>query len=134
MKALITVAILSISLLISCKPQVEKQSASNTKLEKLDVGSFNKKLVEIKNVQLIDVRTPAEVAAGAIPGAVNIDFYDDQFEKKIGALDPNRPIMVYCKSGGRSGKSAQALKKMGCKEVYDLAGGYTAWSSNASRK
>lgn len=133
MRALITISILT--LLVACNAKVDKQASSDTpttsstKMEKLLPGSFNQKLVETKNAQLIDVRTPAEVAAGAIPGAVNIDFYSDQFETKMEALDPNRPVMVYCKSGGRSGKTANMLKGKGFIEVYDLKGGYSAWSS-----
>ena len=79
------------------------------------------------NVQLIDVRTPEEYAEGFIKNAKNINFYDDDFLSQMSSLDKNKPVYVYCKSGGRSGKSATQLKEAGFTKVYDLEGGITAW-------
>ncbi|MEO1436628.1 MAG: rhodanese-like domain-containing protein, partial [Bacteroidota bacterium] len=81
------------------------------------------------NLQLIDVRTPEEVAQGAIEGATNINFRASDFQEKILALDKEQPVLVYCKSGGRSGKTADLLVKQGFTKVYDLDGGYTAFVS-----
>ncbi len=106
----------------------ENQTAISTNLLILDKDQFNKKLAETQTVQLIDVRTPEEYVAGSIPNSLNIDFYSDDFEKRMKALDKERPVFVYCKSGGRSGKTAKKLQKGGFKEVYDLKGGYTNWS------
>ena len=80
--------------------------------------------------QLIDVRTPEEFSAGHIDGAINIDFYDKSFAEDIAALSKNKPVIFYCKSGGRSKKAAyHAIEEVGFKEVYDLKGGYNAWKS-----
>lgn len=86
------------------------------------------KLAATNSAQLIDVRTLDEYRAGFIDGATNIDFYDKKFADNLKAqLNVKFPTFVYCKSGGRSGKTAQQLIQMGFKEVYDLQGGYTAW-------
>lgn len=83
-----------------------------------------------QDVALIDVRTPQEYAEGAIDGAVNIDYFDQElFLKKISALDKTKPVYLYCRSGNRSMKSARQLVSLGFEKVYDLAGGYLAWSS-----
>ena len=79
------------------------------------------------NVQLIDVRTPEEYAGGFIKNAKNINFYDDNFLSEMSSLDKNKPVYVYCKSGGRSGKAATQLKESGFTKVYDLEGGITSW-------
>lgn len=76
---------------------------------------------------LLDVRTPEEWNQGIIEGAKMLNFFSPAFEAELKKLDKNLPIYVYCKSGGRSGKTAAKLKALGYEEVYDLSGGITAW-------
>ncbi len=95
---------------------------------KLGVDAFEKKISE-KSVQLVDVRTPAEVANGKIKGAAVINFNDADFKDKIGKLDKKKPIAVYCAAGGRSGKTAALLTQLGFEQVFDLEGGMTAWAA-----
>lgn len=93
----------------------------------LDANTFEKMLKTDKTIQLIDVRTPGEFAEGHIEGTVNYDFYAADFAQKIGKLDKNRPVMVYCAAGGRSASAAGQFKKLGFAKVYDLDGGMGAW-------
>ena len=79
------------------------------------------------NAILLDVRTPEEIAAGSIPGASTIDFYDTEFAQRINLMDKSKAIYVYCRSGGRSSKAAQLLIENGFTQVYNLQGGITAW-------
>lgn len=87
-----------------------------------------KDLLSVSGVQIVDVRTPEEVASGKIEGAINVNFYDSDFEDKMSTFVKDKPVMVYCKAGGRSGKTAAMLKDLGFLEVYDLEGGYSNWS------
>ena len=75
------------------------------------------------NALLIDVRTPAEFDQGHLEGAVNIPY--DQLEARIAELgdDRDREIVLYCRSGRRSGIAGKTLKKLGFTRVLD-AGGY----------
>lgn len=94
----------------------------------LDVSNY-KEVVVGKDVQLVDVRTPDEYNAGKIDDAINIDYFDQEtFKKEFEKFDKNKAIYVYCRSGHRSHESAVILEKMGFKEIYDLKGGYIAWS------
>ncbi len=93
-----------------------------------DVNTFEKKMSE-PNVQLIDVRTAEEFTSGHIPNSINIDVNSDTFESKVASLDKEKPVMVYCKMGGRSAKAAEKLKELGFKNITDLDGGFTSWSS-----
>ena len=43
-------------------------------------------------------------------------------------LDKEKPIAVYCKSGGRSGGASKLLLELGFKEIYDLEGGILNWN------
>lgn len=85
---------------------------------------------DIESHTVLDVRTPEEFEAGHLQGAVNIDWFDDEFEKAVRAIDKSKPILVYCKKGGRSAKAVEKLVSMGYKNVIDLTGGYDAYLEN----
>ena len=96
----------------------------------LSIEEF-KKAIAIENVQLVDVRTPEEFKEGAIDGAINIDYFQQEtFEKEFEKLDKTIPIYIYCKSGNRSQKSSVILDTLGFNEIYELQGGYTAWADH----
>ncbi|TXC85096.1 rhodanese-like domain-containing protein [Luteibaculum oceani] len=80
-----------------------------------------------ENAVLLDVRTPEEWNQGIIEGAKMINFFSPAFEAELKKLNKEQAVYVYCKSGGRSGKTAAKLKTLGFTEVYDLSGGITAW-------
>lgn len=92
------------------------------------VAEFEK-LVKSKPGLLLDVRTPPEVKKGTIEGSRNIDFFSENFESIISGLDKNKPVYVFCASGGRSGETMEIMKKKGFKEVYNLEGGFAAWKA-----
>lgn len=83
--------------------------------------------------QLVDVRTPAEFAAGHLPGAVNVDIYSPDFEKRLAALDKNAPLYLYCRSGGRSGQALSKAKALGFKKAVHLSGGILAWEAQGKK-
>ena len=77
--------------------------------------------------QLLDVRTPEEWKEGHLEKAKLVTLSKEGFVEKAKAeLDPKKPVLVYCKSGGRSAKAAKQLREAGF-TVYDLDGGITAW-------
>ncbi len=73
---------------------------------------------------LLDVRTPAEFDRGHLSGAINIPLQD--LSARLSELDASRKIVVYCRSGGRSGGATKALKAAGFSEVLDL-GAMSNW-------
>ena len=120
--------------LMACQPntgQAQKEATSTESTavisEVLNAEAFKQKMEELPNALLLDVRTPEEFSEGAFEGAVNYDFYAPEFRDLIDSLDRAQPVLLYCRSGGRSGKTAAMMKQMGFKEVYDLAGGYSEW-------
>lgn len=68
---------------------------------------------------VIDVRTPAEYAAGHVAGAINMDVDGADFASKLAALDKSKPYALYCHSGRRSGIAADQMAKAGFKDVID---------------
>lgn len=90
------------------------------------------KILENKAVQIIDVRTPSEFAEGHIANAKNINFLaSSSFISNINALDKQKPILVYCRSGKRSSESTKILLKAGFTNIYDLEGGIINWKTKS---
>jgi rhodanese-related sulfurtransferase len=78
-------------------------------------------------VQLLDVRTPKEWNEGHLQGAKLVTLAKEGFVEKVkAALDPKKPVLVYCRSGRRSAMAAKQLREAGF-TVHDLDGGITAW-------
>lgn len=88
-------------------------------------------LIKSGKYTVIDVRTKEEYDAGHIKGALNFDYYNDDFEEKIeeALKDKDKPYIVYCRSGMRSLYSAEILEELGYTNVTDMKGGFLAWQS-----
>ncbi len=72
-----------------------------------------------EGVKVVDVRTPAEFAAGHVPGAVNIPF--DEMPRRFAEVGPpSTPVLLYCRSGRRSGIAARTLREKGFSQLYDM--------------
>ncbi len=99
----------------------------------LSADAFETMLSEDGTAQLVDVRTPEEYAAGHIPGAINLDWFADDFiDKAKASLTTDRPVMVYCRSGKRSAKAAWKLDGNEFR-TYNLLGGYLGWTEAGKR-
>ncbi len=96
--------------------------------QNLPVESFEKKLQETSNAFLLDVRTAGEFGGGHLPKATNIDFRSPDFVNKIKDLPKDKPVFVYCLSGGRSAQAAEIMRKEGF-QVTELQGGYLKWTT-----
>ena len=86
------------------------------------------RLINQEKAVLIDVREPAEFAAGHAAGARNVPL--DTLDGAKG-LPTNKalPLVVVCASGARSSRAAAQLRKAGYSSVHSLAGGTAAWRS-----
>jgi rhodanese-related sulfurtransferase len=87
-----------------------------------------KEAIDAGNARLIDVRTPGEYASGHLPQSANMDWTGKDHEQQFAQLDPNEPILLYCRSGGRSGQALEYLHGQGFKNVRHLEGGIGAWT------
>jgi adenylyltransferase/sulfurtransferase len=76
---------------------------------------------------LLDVRNPYEVAIASIPGTDKL-IPIDQLSERINELDSAREIVVYCRSGARSGRAVELLKSVGFRKVKNLVGGILRWA------
>lgn len=121
MKKVLFLSVILLSFCFACK-QAEAQS-------EIQVVSAEemKELLAMEDIQLVDVRTPEEYMEGFIANFQNIDFMSPTFDQDILKLDKEKPVILYCKSGGRSARCAQKMAEAGFVKIYDLDGGITKW-------
>ena len=81
--------------------------------------------------KVVDVRTPQEFASGHVPGAINIPY--DQIARRASEIGPpSTQVLLYCRTGRRSGIAADALDRAGYKKVFDFRT-VTAWPGELAK-
>ena len=87
--------------------------------------------LEKKDPQLVilDVRTPAEFAAGHVPGARNVSH--DLLSSKVAELGDlrDKQVVLYCRSGRRTLLAEETLRQAGFTKLLHLQGDYLAWEA-----
>ncbi|HWA91671.1 MAG TPA: rhodanese-like domain-containing protein [Rhizomicrobium sp.] len=116
---------------MSVKQMIEAANAVVPKLTPSDAQALI-----AKGALVVDVRDAPEVAAsGKIAGAVNVsrgmlEFRaDPQSPYHDPAFARDKPVILYCASGGRSALSGKTLKELGYGEVYNL-GAFKDWAAS----
>ncbi|MBK8251480.1 MAG: rhodanese-like domain-containing protein [Polyangiaceae bacterium] len=84
------------------------------------IKSAEAKALVTEGATLVDVRTPEEYASGHIQGAVNIPL--QQFDSRAAEIPSGKPVVLYCRSGARSGQAASILRGKGRTDVHNLGG------------
>ena len=98
--------------------QISEISATELK-QRLDNG---------EDLQIVDVREPAEVAVSRIPNTIHIPLA--QVVNRMAEIDPTKDTVVHCKGGVRSARAIEALRRAGFQgNLTNLRGGITAWSN-----
>jgi rhodanese-related sulfurtransferase len=116
----------------SVKAMMEAANASVPRISPAEA----KDMIGKGGVVVLDVRDAMEVAqSGKVPGAVHIprgllEFKADPespaYDKN---LDPTKPVILYCASGGRSALAGKTLKDLGYDKVFNL-GGFKDWAES----
>jgi adenylyltransferase/sulfurtransferase len=97
-------------------------------MQEITASELKQRLDNGDDIQIIDVREPAEVAVARIPNSTHIPL--GQVLNRMSEIDPARETVVHCKMGGRSAKAIEALKRAGYTgRLVNLKGGITAWSN-----
>jgi phage shock protein E len=86
-------------------------------------GKINPEVMIDNNTVLIDVRTKEEFKSGHLEKAINIPYTEIEEQIKSITKDNHKNIVVYCRSGRRSGIAQKTLMQMGYKNVVN-GGGY----------
>jgi rhodanese-related sulfurtransferase len=84
-------------------------------------------LLAAGDVQLIDVRTPHEHAAGRIAGGRLIEL--PSLASEAASIDQGHPVIFYCRSGGRSAMATDAFRRAGY-DAHNMTGGLLEWAAD----
>ncbi len=136
--ALLTIALSGLMLGTGCQAQQENKTANPVieapattivaAVQPIAPDAAEKLIASDATLQILDVRTPEEVSLGVIKGAKTINWFDADFASRAAeALDKSKPVLVYCKVGGRSAQAANVLLKQGFSNIYNLQGGMMKW-------
>ncbi|MFN5423718.1 MAG: rhodanese-like domain-containing protein [bacterium] len=97
--------------------------------ENITVTEFERSIAK-PNIQVLDVRTAEEYKSGHINNALQANWLNKtEFYDRTAHLDKNKPVYIYCLSGGRSSAAAAALREKGY-QVTNLEGGIAAWKQS----
>jgi len=88
---------------------------------------LGRKLAAEGALELLDVRTPGEFAAGHVPGARLVPLDDLDAKEFVARGDGKRPVYVLCQSGGRARKAIEKLRNAGFNDCILVEGGTQAW-------
>ena len=84
-------------------------------------------LINRERAVVVDLREPAEFAAGHMTGAKNVPL--DQLEEKLAAAVKNKtvPLLLVCATGARAQRAVATAKKLGYEQAQAVAGGLKSW-------
>ncbi len=103
-------------------------AAENIMLDKVGVAQYYEAFnLDLEKTTLIDVRDLEENERGAVPGAILIPV--NELRDRLGEIDKNKNIIVYCAIGLRGYIAARILKENGFDKVKNLSGGYTTYAA-----
>ena len=96
-------------------------------IKEVEVVELNNMLEGEEAIRVIDVRQPAEIAAGTVPKAEAMPMHT--IPLRMSELSKDDKLVLVCRSGARSNSACSTLRKNGFENVFNLKGGVLAWSS-----
>ena len=119
----------------SCASNTNTDLEKNAKIEEITSTLDNVNEINFKNKKniLLDVRTPAEFAEGHVPGAVNIDVKNPNFEEEIQKLDTKKNYFIYCKSGVRAKLATEKMQEKGFKNAKNFKDGMSTYKGTIAK-
>ncbi len=89
-----------------------------------DLGDGEARKLLAEGAALIDVRSPSEFASGHVSGAKNVPV--DQLGARLDEIPRDKPVLLYCRSGARSARAVDILRKAGFDQVHNI-GSMPSW-------
>jgi adenylyltransferase/sulfurtransferase len=100
-----------------------------SQLAEITPQELAERLKSVDRPFLLDVRNPYEVAIATIPGT-SLVISLDQLPERLTELDKDADMVIYCRSGARSGRAVEFLRYHGFQKAVNLAGGILRWSDD----
>ncbi len=113
----------------SCEAAAGSLSRKNGSMQTDDFDieprELESKLARADSFELLDVRDDYELEICKLPYTKQIPVVE--LSNRLSELDPRRPTVVYCRSGARSAKAVELLRRSGFEDAKNLKGGILAW-------
>jgi adenylyltransferase/sulfurtransferase len=106
-------------------PATKEDSAVKNGIPQITVTELKRRIDSGEDFVLLDVREPFEYQIANIGGKL---IPQNDVPQRLGEIDRGRPVIVHCKTGGRSQRIAEFLKQSGYNDVANVAGGIIAWA------
>ena len=118
-----------------CASNSSSSEGKEAKIEEVTSTLDNVNEINFKNKKnvLLDVRTPEEFAEGHVPGAVNIDVKNPNFEEEIQKLDTKKNYFIYCKSGVRAKLATEKMQEKGFKNAKNFKDGMSTYKGTVAK-
>ncbi len=95
-------------------------------INEIDSESLRKRIDQGEDLLLLDIRTPAEISQGIIPGSEPLPMH--LIPVRMNEIPKDREVVLYCRSGARSYQACAYLMQQGYDRVLNLRGGIIAWA------
>jgi rhodanese-related sulfurtransferase len=119
--SLFVIAVFSLSVFVGCT----SMNPASEAIQSLAPQTYASEWQDSQEHVLIDVRTPQEYNSGHIAGAVNIPL--QELSSRQSEIPQDTPVVLYCRTGNRSGQAATMLADAGYSNLYNL-GGTVQWT------
>ena len=103
-----------------------------SRIKEISVADLHRLLGEEDHVELIDIRTPAEIERGVLPKARSLAMHMIPLKLNFFSESPKQ-IVIYCRTGSRSAQACRFLNQQGINNVISLRGGVVKWTSGGYR-
>jgi rhodanese-related sulfurtransferase len=94
-------------------------------IAEIDSEALQRRLAGGEQLEIVDIRSPGEVAQGIIPGSWPLPMH--LIPLRLSDLPKDRELVLYCRSGARSYHACTYLMQQGYRRVVNLRGGIVAW-------
>lgn len=109
-----------------CGIRGQEETNTVSQIPEITPIELKKMIDERRDFRLVDVREPHEYDICSIPGSLLIPLGD--VPARMNELDSAQEIVVHCRSGARSARAVEFLRKAGFSRIHNLKGGILAWS------
>ncbi len=99
-------------------------------LPELSATELDRRLREGDTLTLVDVREPWEKGVADLPEVGQLRIPMRELLARLSELEVDGPVVLYCRSGSRSGRATLALRARGLENVWNLRGGLLAWKAD----
>jgi rhodanese-related sulfurtransferase len=98
-------------------------------IQEINVTELRDKFAQNEDFDLVDIRTPAEIARGVLPNAKALPMHLIPLKMEY-FVNSGKPIILYCRTGSRSAQACMFLNQHGIQNIFNLRGGIVSWAQN----